>query len=121
MFVRCDAMVHEMKLNNGPFAAIKSGTKTIEMRLWDEKRRLLYPGDKIVFTNRTTGETISTKIIGLHIFESFDELYKHFDKISLGYDAKETALPSDMEEYYSKDEQAQYGVVGIEINTLENL
>ena len=114
-------MVHEMKLNNGPFAAIKSGTKTIEMRLWDEKRRLLSPGDKIVFTNRTTGETISTKIIGLHIFESFDELYKHFDKISLGYDAQETALPSDMEEYYSKDEQAQYGVVGIEINTLENL
>ena len=31
-------MKHEMKLNNEPFERIKNGTKTIEMRLNDEKR-----------------------------------------------------------------------------------
>ena len=32
-----DNMKHEMKLNNGPFERIKNGTKTIELRLNDEK------------------------------------------------------------------------------------
>ena len=31
-------MKHEMKLNNGPFEQIKNGTKTIELRLNDEKK-----------------------------------------------------------------------------------
>ncbi|MBB1548964.1 MAG: DUF3850 domain-containing protein [Clostridiales bacterium] len=31
-------MKHEMKLNNEPFERIKNGTKTIELRLNDEKR-----------------------------------------------------------------------------------
>ncbi len=30
-------MKHEMKLNNEPFECIKNGTKTIELRLNDEK------------------------------------------------------------------------------------
>ena len=31
--------MHEMHLNHEPFLAIKNGTKTIELRLLDEKRR----------------------------------------------------------------------------------
>lgn len=40
-------MKHEMKLNNGPFERIKNGTKTIELRLNDEKRQLLKIKDLI--------------------------------------------------------------------------
>ena len=47
-------MVHEMRLNDEPFQAIKDGTKTIEMRLYDEKRRMIQVGDVIRFTNRET-------------------------------------------------------------------
>ncbi len=43
-------MLHTMKLNPKPFAQIQQGTKTIEIRLYDEKRRLLKVGDKIVFS-----------------------------------------------------------------------
>ena len=32
-------MLHEMKLQNGPFNSIKNGKKTIELRLYDEKRQ----------------------------------------------------------------------------------
>ena len=49
-------MKHEMKLNNGPFERIKNGTKTIELRLNDEKRQLLKIKDLIEFTNRTNDE-----------------------------------------------------------------
>lgn len=49
---------HEMYLNNKLFTKMSIGTKTIELRLNDEKRRLLNEGDMIKFTNRTTLETI---------------------------------------------------------------
>ena len=44
-------MIHEMRLNNEPFNKIKEGTKTVELRLLDEKRKTLRVGDKIIFTN----------------------------------------------------------------------
>ena len=33
-------MEHKMKLKDKPFNSIKNGTKTIELRLYDEKRRI---------------------------------------------------------------------------------
>ena len=108
-------MKYNMNLNNRPFKSIKEGTKTIELRLNDEKRSLLKVGDEIEFTNRDTNEKLSVDIINLHKYASFEELYKHFNKIEMGYTADEPADPKDMEAYYSKEEQDKYGVVGIEI------
>ena len=34
-------MIHEMRLHNEPFTKIKLGKKTIELRLNDEKRKLI--------------------------------------------------------------------------------
>ena len=56
-------MNHEMRLHPEPFELIKGGTKTIEMRLYDEKRRQIREGDIITFTNRQTNEEIKTKVI----------------------------------------------------------
>ncbi len=108
-------MIHKMNLNDKPFNSIKNGFKTIEMRLYDEKRRLINVGDIIEFTNRVTNEKISAKVIKLHLFNNFEELYKQFDKFSLGYKENEIASANDMSIYYSKEEQEKYGVVGIEI------
>ncbi len=112
-------MKYNMKLNNVPFNHIKDGTKTIEMRLNDEKRQLLKEKDLIEFTNRTTLETILVEIVKLHKYSNFDELYKHFDKVSLGYDQDDIANPKDMERYYPKEEQEKYGVIGIEIRIID--
>lgn len=112
-------MIHKMKLRDKPFKSIKAGTKTIELRLYDEKRKLLNVGDVIEFTNIDTKEVIKVEILQLHRFNNFDDLYKHFNKISMGYEVNEVANPSDMEEYYSKEEQQEYGVVGIEIKLLK--
>ena len=112
--------MHKMNLNNGPFESIKNGTKTIELRLNDEKRKLLRVNDKIEFTNRETGEKLLVEVIKLHHYSSFDELYKHFDKVSMGYKENEEANPKDMEEYYKKEEQDKYGVLGIEIKKISH-
>ena len=110
--------MHELRLQNGPFEKIKNGAKTIEMRLYDEKRKLIKENDIIEFTNRSTNEKIRTKVLKLHLYSSFEELYKDFDNDSLGYEENEIKDPKDMEIYYSKDEQCQYGVVGIEIKLI---
>ena len=112
-------MKYEMKLNNGPYTNIKNGTKTIELRLNDEKRQLLKIKDLIEFTNRESLEKMLVEIENLYHYSSFDELYKHFDKVSMGYKEDEIADPKDMEEYYSKEEQEKYGVLGIEVRKLK--
>lgn len=111
-------MKHEMKLNNEPFECIKNGTKTIELRLNDEKRKLLTVEDYIEFTNKVTNEKLLVEVIDLFKYNSFEELYKHFNKIEMGYSINEEANPKDMENYYSKEEQEKYGVLGIKIKKL---
>jgi len=112
-------MKHEMKLNNEPFNLIKNGSKTIEMRLYDEKRRKIKVDDFIEFTNRLNDEKILVKVIKLYIFEDFSKLYERFDKISLGYKEDEIESPSDMSKYYSEEEIKKYGVIGIEIELIK--
>lgn len=111
-------MIHNMRLHNEPFELIKNGTKTIELRLNDEKRSIIKENDIILFENRKNAEIIKTKVIKLHKYNSFAELYKHFDKVSLGYNYNEEVSYKDMEKYYSKEEQDKYGVLGIEIKLI---
>ena len=47
-------MIHNMKLVDFAFNAIKNKEKDIELRLNDEKRSLINVGDTIIFTNITT-------------------------------------------------------------------
>ena len=48
---------HEMKLHPAPFDLIKSGRKTVEMRLNDEKRQLVRIKDCIRFVNMRTAKS----------------------------------------------------------------
>jgi len=104
-----------MNLHDAPFRAIKSERKTVEMRLFDEKRKLLKTNDLILFTNIVTNECLSAKIKEISVFESFEELYKHYNKISIGYEEDEEAQPDDMLLYYTKEQIKAHGVVAITI------
>lgn len=76
--------------------------------------------DLIEFTNRTTLEVITVEVVGLYKYLNFQELYKYFDKIAMGYDKDDIVNPKDMEKYYSKEEQEKYGVIGIEVRVIED-
>ncbi len=108
-------MKHKMNLWNDPFEAIKDGWKTVEMRLNDEKRSKIEIGDEIEFTNTETYEVLICEVIKIYKYNSFEELYKNHNKISIGYREDEIANPNDMLMYYSKDNIDKYGVLGIEI------
>lgn len=47
-------MLHKMHLKKEPFEKIRNGTKTIELRLNDEKRQQIQNGDFIVRSRRST-------------------------------------------------------------------
>lgn len=114
-------MKHQMKLNPSPFNMIKSGEKTIELRLNDEKRRLLNVGDEIEFVNTENDKLkLLAKITEIHHFKSFEELYKSLPLLKCGYTQNDiaTAKASDMDMYYSKEKQNKYGVLGIEIKVI---
>lgn len=110
-----------MKLNTEPFNMIKSGKKTIELRLNDEKRKNIGIGDIIEFTDcRSLDRKILTEVINIYRFDSFNELYKNLPLDKCGYlkEDIDTASPLDMEKYYSVEEQSKYGVLGIELKIL---
>lgn len=112
-------MLYDMKLQPKPFAAVAAGRKTVEMRLYDDKRRQVKKGDEIRFTEEGTGSVLRTRVIALHRFDSFAELYRALPLEACGYAPGEKADPADMRAYYPPEKEKQYGVVGIELELIE--
>lgn len=109
---------HTMNLYNDAFNLIKQGSKTIELRLYDEKRQKILIGDLIQFINIDNKNVLSTKVKNIFIYKDFQKLYKDFDKMSIGYKEDEISNYKDMEQYYSIEDIEKYGVIGIEIQLI---
>ena len=110
-------MIHKMKLQESPFERIKNGTKTVEFRLYDEKRRKIKIGDQIEFSKLPDlQETILVDVLDLYREDTFENLFK-----KLFTDEDEIKkITKSMYQYYSPDEEKQYGVVGIKISLISS-
>ena len=114
-------MKHTMHLQPQPFSMIRSGEKTIELRLYDEKRQQIAVNDEIEFCCPECGQTPYTvRVKAMHRFRNFAELYAALPLLRCGYTGETlaSASPDDMNAYYSPQEQAKYGVVGIEVKPI---
>lgn len=109
--------LHNMRLNPLPFDKIKSGEKIIEIRLYDEKRKRIKIGDRIAFTKATSNERIVVEVVNLHRFATFRELYQKFspDICGSSYDSIEDRLTDTFKDYYTKEQELEFGVLAIEI------
>ncbi len=105
-------MIHEMKLKESPFEEIKNGTKTVEFRLYDEKRQKIKVGDKIEFLKLPQlQEKIVVEVLELYREKTFEELFR-----KLYTDKEEIKIKANsMYKYYSPEQEKEYGVVGIKI------
>ncbi len=109
-------MIHNMMLASEPFENIFNGTKTVEYRLYDEKRKKISVGDTIVFTNRDTGNTLKVSVTYIKLFSSFLDLFS-----ALGCEGEPyrrwspEQLAESMREYYTSDQEQEHGVVAIGI------
>ena len=105
-----------MKLQESPFERIKNGIKTVEFRLYDEKRSKIKIGDQIEFAKLPDlQETILVDVLDLYREDTFENLFK---KLFTDEDEIKRKTTS-MYQYYSPDEEKQYGVVGIKISLLK--
>ena len=113
-------MKHELKLQPEFYNYILNGTKRIEIRLFDEKRKLIKVGDIIKFLKEPElNESFNAKVVGLLMYNSFEDMLKDFD-ISILSDKSMTKeeLIAALEQFYTKEKQDEYGVLGIRIELL---
>lgn len=111
-----------MNLNLQPFTMIRSGQKTIELRLNDEKRQQIKANDEMEFSCTDSKQApFTVRVIKLHFFKTFAELYASLPLLKCGYTSENIsdANPDDMNKYYSAEEQSKYGVVGIEFELIQ--
>lgn len=110
-------MKYIMKLNPKYFEYMKNGTKRVEIRLNDEKRKDLKIGDEIIFQKEPElKEELYTQIVSLNIKRNFKELIEELD-VSEYSDKSESEgkFLKDLYKFYTKEQEEKYGVVGIQI------
>lgn len=109
-----------MNLQERYFDYIQTGTKRIELRLYDDKRRQIKLGDEIEFAKSDTAK-LKVQVIGLLLYNSFEEL---FEDLPIELLADKTMTKSELlgvlGEFYTDEQQQKYGVVGIRLKILPN-
>ena len=105
-------VTHCMNLHPSPFKKIVDGTKIIEIRLNDDKRKLIKVEDQIEFSSReNSNEKIYVEVISLDYFKNFKELCEAYPPIEYGSVSKDEYVK--MYKYYSQEDENKYGVLAI--------
>lgn len=109
------SIIHQLSVREPYYHLLKSGVKTVELRLWDEKRQKIQVGDTIVFLKaENPHDSFSATVISLIHARSFRELSEMISPQSAGFSNRE-ALVKTMRSIYTLDAQEKTGVVGIQI------
>ena len=110
-------MIHEMRLNAPSFDKIVDGSKTIELRLLDDKRKAVKLGDVIEFVKEGTSETVQRKVMALLNFPDFESLIDYLPLQLFGHQNKES-IKEGVNMIYSIERQKEKSVLGIIIAPL---
>ena len=113
-------MIHSMTLEPSAFLKIANGSKTIELRLNDEKRHKIDIGDRIEFRCIEINSIVEAEVISLYKFSDFEQLYKALPLEKCGYSKNNLKIAhyTDMEKYYTKEQIKKYGALGIELQNI---
>ena len=111
-------IIHKMKLQEKYYNFILNGTKRIELRLNDEKRQNINLGDKIIFFKEPLlKESFEVKVVGLLKYSSFKNMFNDYDiSVLADKSISKDYLIKTLEEFYPKEKQEKYGVLGIRID-----
>lgn len=111
--------LHNMGLQDKYFDFIKFGTKRLELRLYDKKRKNIQVGDLIRFKN-SHGEILRCRVEALHIYPDFATLFADFPKEMLADKSiSKNEMLDIMREFYPEKRQHENGVVGIQIEPIK--
>ena len=107
-------------LDEDIFEVVKNETKTVEVRVNDEKRRKLQVGDKITFLKRPDDiEKIDAVIERLSYYDNFKSLVDNYniEEIYIKGYTKEYFF-FFLKRFYSDEEVEKYGVVAIKFRKI---
>lgn len=114
-------MIHTMGLYKEPMESIKSGRKTIEVRLNDEKRRKIKVGDIIEFIKvPEENDTLRVLVLELNKYDTFKDMYEAIPFME--FDCEGWTMDEMIEgtyEIYSPDQEKQWGALAITIKPIE--
>jgi ASC-1-like (ASCH) protein len=112
-----NVMIHQMTLYEEYFESIKTGKKTVEVRLNDAKRRKINVGDLIEFVNVSNQtDTLTIKVIDLRQYATFKEMYQNipFSEFDCDGWSMEDMIDGTYEIYTPEQEQ-EWGTLAITI------
>ena len=104
-----------MKVQEKYYRLLKSGQKTVELRLYDEKRKNIKVGDELTFENLSDPTDFFIGVV-THLYRAgdFKELSETVSPLVAGFQSKED-LVQTMATFYPLERQKAEGVLGIEI------
>lgn len=116
-------MQHEMKIKAVYFDKIKSGEKTYEVRLNDEKRRMIQVGDIIVLKREPEQvEELFVEVKDLIYFKSFYEMVNTLPLAKVGFaGVKKSDVVNVYHQFYPVEKEQKYGVVAIAVKQIKNI
>lgn len=106
-------MIYEMKLIEKEFNNIKYNGKILEVRLNDEKRKKIKVGDEIIFYKKPLQEeSILVEVKEIHIFNTFENAYMHFENKDFGYcNLNIEEMLGNIYSIYNINQEKKYGVM----------
>lgn len=110
----------EMRLEEESFKKIRSGEKTLEVRLFDDKRKNIKAGDIIIFYNQSReNESVTAEVLALHTFKTFKELFSSGLMQAAGFGGLSADAAAEyMYKFYSIEQEKRFGVLAIEIRII---
>lgn len=110
--------MHKLNVQEKYYNLLKSEEKSVELRLFDDKRKLIEVGNIIVFCNNSNkDDTFEAEVTELYSAKNFDSLCNIITPKQAGFSTKKELLEV-LEEFYTVDKQRKYGVLGIEIKLI---
>lgn len=97
------------------FELTRLGLKTVEVRLFDEKRQKIKLNERILFVCDQSDESVTARVTALYRFDSFLELGKSGLVNACGFKGMTPSeIQSLMRGFYSEEDEKRYGVLAIE-------
>lgn len=106
--------VHEFSFNK-----IKNGTRKVGVHLFDKHAQKIKIHDVLEIHNTSNSETLECEVLGIAVFDNFNDLVDALSPQALGYkDKKEVLLR--LNRIFSADAQKACNVVGFFLKKLDD-
>lgn len=105
-------MHHTLPIMKMPFRKLLDGSKTIDVRLYNDKYQKIRPNDIIEFDCRELNDKATFWVKGFLVFESANTMAEVLPPEIFGYDNKEEVRVR-LNRLFLYEDQHKYGLIGI--------